>query len=411
MKQTKTKTHSPLNSQKINTTRKIRKLKKIKKRKIKFPGAPLSKCFHGVKKMEDKIKKNEPNLGNNSFKNFNGDKKQLQEGNNIFNNISDNIITNKNDNNTNRTFNNMTLLDGNFCDNKGFLSLPIIVAVPAFCLPPNNINFEFLNDNNNFPNSSFHKNLEIENLNNKPFSRTLFRGDNRNEFLFENPSNNGSNISFYNINNSNRNEINPQSNNVNNNNQNNNQLNLRSNDNEFFFDYPRHRNSTNQSNNQLNLRSNDSEFYFDYPIHRNSNNQSNNQINLRSNDIEFYFDYPRQRNNTNQNNNQSNNQINLRSNDSEFYFDYPIHRNRNNPIPNSNLIPNTIENIKNKLTKIRFKKSSSFNENRESCIICYQDFKNNQNVYSLPCSHLFHIRCLNTEIKYRQKCPLCRAEL
>ena len=368
MKQTKTNTHSSLNSQKINTPRKIRKLKKIKKRKIKIPGAPLVKSYHGVKKIEDKIKKNEPNLGNNSFKNNNGDKKQLQEGNNIFNNISDNTITNINDNNTNtnRTINNMTLLDGNFSDNKGFLSLPIIVVVPAFCFPPNNINYEFLNGNNNFSNSSFYNNLEIENLNNNPFSTTLFRGDNRNEFLVENPSNNGSNISIYNINNSNRNEIN--------------QLNLRSNDNEFFFDYPRHRNSTNQSNNQLNLRSNDSEFYFDYPIHRNSNNQSNNQINLRSND-------------------------------SEFYFDYPIHRNRNNPIPNSNLIPNTIENIKNNLTKIRFKKSSSFNENRESCIICYQDFKNNQNVYSLPCSHLFHIRCLNKEIKYRQKCPLCRAEL
>ena len=236
MKQTKTNTYSPLNSQKIYTTRKIRKLKKIKKRKIKFPGAPLAKIYHGVKKMEDKIKKNEPILGNNSIQNNNGDKNQLLEDNNIFNNISDNTITNINDNNTNRTINNMTLLDGNFPDNKGFLSLPIIVVVPAFCLTPNNINYEFLNGNNNFPNSSFYNNLEIENLNNNPFSTTFFRGDNRNEFLVENPSNNGSNISIYNINNSNRNEINPQSNNVNNNNQSNNKINLRSNDNEFYFD-------------------------------------------------------------------------------------------------------------------------------------------------------------------------------
>ena len=355
MKQTKTNTYSPLNSQKINTTRKIRKLKKIKKRKIKFPGAPFSRCYHGIKNMEDKIKKNEPNLGNNSIQNINGDKKQLLGDNNIFNNISDNTIINKNNNNTNKTISNMTLLNGNFSDNKSFLSLPIIVAVPAFCLPPNNINFEFLNGNNNFPNSSFHNNLEIENLNNNPFSTIFFRGDNRNEFLVENPSNNGNNISFYNINNSTRNEINPQSSNATNNNQN---------------------------NNLLNIRSNDSEFYFDYPIHRNRNNQNNNLLNLRSND-------------------------------SEFYFDYPIHRNRNNPNPNSNSNsnPNTIKNIKNKLTKIRFKKSSSSNENREECIICYQDFKNNQNVYRLPCSHLFHVRCLNTEIKYRQKCPLCRTQL
>ena len=70
-----------------------------------------------------------------------------------------------------------------------------------------------------------------------------------------------------------------------------------------------------------------------------------------------------------------------------------------------------IRNIKNKLTKIRFRRSLSSNGNCERCIICCEDFKNYQNVYNLPCHHLFHVQCLNKEIKYRQKCPMCRKEL
>ena len=401
MEQKKFNANLPLNKHPINTTRKILKLKKIKKRKISCTGAPLSNCDYGIKKMEDKIKKNEPNLGNNSFQNINKDKNQLLENINIFNNQSDNIIENINDNNINNRSNNTTLLDDNFSNNKGFLSLPIIVAIPVFYPPPNNFNFEFLNDNNNFPNSSFHNSLEIENQNNNNFSTTFFGGDNMNEFLVENPTNNASNISFYNRNNFNRNEINPQSNNTNNNNQNNNQINLRSNDSEFYFDYPRRRNRTNQNSNQINLRSNDSEFYFDYPRQRNRTNQNSNQINLRSNNSEFNLDYPSQRNRTNQINIPNN----LRSNNSEFNFDFPRQRNRNRNLTS------IIKNIKNKLTRIRFRRSLSSYGNNESCIICMKVFRNNQNVYNLPCHHIFHIRCLNKELKYRQKCPMCRNEL
>ena len=401
MEQKKFNANLPLNKHPINTTRKILKLKKIKKRKVNCTGAPLSNCDYGIKKMEDKVKKNEPNLGNNSFQNINKDKNQLLENINIFNNQSDNIIENINDNNINNRSNNTTLLDDNFSNNNGFLSLPIIVAIPVFYPPPNNFNFEFLNDNNNFPNSSFHNSLEIKNQNNNNFSTTFFGGDNMNEFLVEIPTNNESNISFYNRNNFNRNEINPQSNNTNNNNQNNNQINLRSNDSEFYFDYPRRRNRTNQNSNQINLRSNDSEFYFDYPRQRNRTNQNSNQINLRSNNSEFNLDYPSQRNRTNQINIPNN----LRSNNSEFNFDFPRQRNRNRNLTS------IIKNIKNKLTRIRFRRSLSSYGNNESCIICMKDFRNNQNVYNLPCHHIFHILCLNKELKYRQKCPMCRNEL
>jgi hypothetical protein len=43
-----------------------------------------------------------------------------------------------------------------------------------------------------------------------------------------------------------------------------------------------------------------------------------------------------------------------------------------------------IDNIKKKLPKKKFGKSESSDGNSEKCIICYEDFKNNQDVYSLP---------------------------
>ena len=71
----------------------------------------------------------------------------------------------------------------------------------------------------------------------------------------------------------------------------------------------------------------------------------------------------------------------------------------------------TIINIKNKLTQIKFKKSLISKGSNEKCIICFEDFKNKQDVYMLSCQHLFHVDCLDNEIKYRQKCPICRKKL
>ena len=70
-----------------------------------------------------------------------------------------------------------------------------------------------------------------------------------------------------------------------------------------------------------------------------------------------------------------------------------------------------IINIKNKLTQIRFRESLYSEGSNEKCIICFEDFKSEQNVYKLSCHHLFHVDCLDKEIEYRQKCPLCRKKL
>ena len=135
-------------------------------------------------------------------------------------------------------------------------------------------------------------------------------------------------------------------------------------------------------------------------------NPTNNEANIHSCNInnsngnEFN---PQNRNTNDNNQNIMHFHFDIPLNDSDDYsFIFSRSRERANQ--------KAIKNIKDKLTKIRFNKSVSSN-NSECCNICYEDFKNNQNVYSLPCHHLFHVNCLNKEITYRQKCPLCRIEL
>jgi len=356
---------SPLNYHKIITKKKILKLKKIKKRKMQVPKAH-NYNFDGneFKKIQDKDRKNELSFGNSSFQKFNKDIKPMTEHFSL-NNKNDKIIKNINNKND-----NIILLDENSTSKKETLLSSPISLIPSF--PPNNINLDFSfkpfnlfsnslfdNDNDykfcNLEDMSLNENLEIDNYFNNFFnpvlSEPIFNWD---SFISENPLNNGSNNNIYN---SNRNENNLQNNHNNNINQNTN------NNNQAINQNNHHTLSINRSNNN-NQR-----------INQNNNNINDNSLDFISLDLDLILD--------------------------DFIF------NRNRQRTNSNIV----KSIKKKLNRKRFKKSESSNENRETCIICYEDFKNNQNVYSLPCSHIFHVHCLNNEIKYRQKCPICRNKL
>ena len=73
------------------------------------------------------------------------------------------------------------------------------------------------------------------------------------------------------------------------------------------------------------------------------------------------------------------------------------------PVQSAEVDKNILKPIKRNLPKIKYK------ENEESkCVICIEDFKKGQTVYRLTCNHIFHVRCLNKELKKRLKCPLCR---
>ena len=75
--------------------------------------------------------------------------------------------------------------------------------------------------------------------------------------------------------------------------------------------------------------------------------------------------------------------------------------NNYNPTVNKN----KLKSVKRNLPKIKYKDK----DNKESkCAICIEDFKKGQTIYLLKCTHIFHVRCLNKEIRRRLKCPICR---
>lgn len=44
-----------------------------------------------------------------------------------------------------------------------------------------------------------------------------------------------------------------------------------------------------------------------------------------------------------------------------------------------------------------------------SCVICMCNFENKQTLRLLPCSHEFHLKCIDKWLKINQTCPICRA--
>ena len=194
-----------------------------------------------------------------------------------------------------------------------------------------------------------------------------------------------------------------------------------------FFDFPNNPTFHKENNNERN--NNEINFYSPFKNINNNNFQINNintppmnRKNFNINTqvcpiIEYCFDnnnsiiINRQNNINNNNSINLNNQNNINNEDhfleSLLLFDeeldfYYGRNNRNN---------REINNIKKKLNKTKINKILELDDNKKNCIICFEDFKKYQNVYILPCSHIFHVRCFNKEIKLRQRCPICRNNL
>lgn len=105
-----------------------------------------------------------------------------------------------------------------------------------------------------------------------------------------------------------------------------------------------------------------------------------------------------------------------------IYFSYHIYmacrgpRNNNNNNVNEVLIQENIikekeKNI-NEIKKINgtyqnileFLKSS----NSTSCVICFEDYKKEDKIVLLKCSHIYHEKCITDWLNNDISCPLCR---
>ena len=62
--------------------------------------------------------------------------------------------------------------------------------------------------------------------------------------------------------------------------------------------------------------------------------------------------------------------------------------------------------------KIPSKKYSKIDETKEMCAICVDEFEDGEDVRILPCSHIFHSKCIDEWLSnYSSLCPLCKANI
>lgn len=49
--------------------------------------------------------------------------------------------------------------------------------------------------------------------------------------------------------------------------------------------------------------------------------------------------------------------------------------------------------------------------NNSSCVICFDEFKKDEELRILNCGHYYHIHCINEWIEKNPSCPICRKQL
>lgn len=62
------------------------------------------------------------------------------------------------------------------------------------------------------------------------------------------------------------------------------------------------------------------------------------------------------------------------------------------------------------IKNIKLKNQTSDFKSTE-CYICFNEFKESQNIIKLPCLHLFHSNCLTPWLKSNHNCPTCKIDL
>ena len=159
----------------------------------------------------------------------------------------------------------------------------------------------------------------------------------------------------------------------------------------------------------------------------NSNNHNNNNLGNNINGNNINGNNINGNNNNGNNNNRNNNNGNHHTNDLDFSIDFDSflsfndsdllggnRRRRRNYYNilfgnyNPSIQKKKLKAIKENLSKVKFKERKDGDNQEDTCAICMEKFKKTQNIYRLPCEHIFHVRCLNKELKNRQKCPMCR---
>ena len=55
--------------------------------------------------------------------------------------------------------------------------------------------------------------------------------------------------------------------------------------------------------------------------------------------------------------------------------------------------------------------TSKLDDEKKSCMICLEDYKNGEKATTLPCIHFYHTNCINNWLKKQNSCPICKFKL
>ncbi|XVE50162.1 hypothetical protein DITRI_Ditri01bG0140000 [Diplodiscus trichospermus] len=61
-------------------------------------------------------------------------------------------------------------------------------------------------------------------------------------------------------------------------------------------------------------------------------------------------------------------------------------------------------------TNINLEEEAPINQESDSCIICQEDYKNQEKIGTLDCGHEYHVGCLRKWLLVKNICPICKSE-
>ena len=79
----------------------------------------------------------------------------------------------------------------------------------------------------------------------------------------------------------------------------------------------------------------------------------------------------------------------------------------------------SVEDIRNNTVEGRFqpqkkgaaqspKPASNSQSAPDTCPICIEEFVEKERIRTLPCFHIYHVRCIDRWLKRNAKCPICK---
>ena len=138
------------------------------------------------------------------------------------------------------------------------------------------------------------------------------------------------------------------------------------------------------------------------------NNNNNNNNNRPRRDMPNRFQN-NQRNNQ-RNDNKNNTNKNLKRSQLKFsdwqIFDFGGLRESLNKMDNP-----TDEDILEQLPESEIEDVSQLSEEKKECIICLINFKKSDKITILPCTHMFHSFCVESWLKSKDFCPVCKHKI